>query len=147
MEISRNTAPVDRITTLEIRIRNLDALIRGLIEEVLDLKASAKTRSRPGSERDHQGLRQSPIAPEPGQPEPVSPSPPAPEAHTVIRPSAKSQPEDPVKPDMVRIMQPDGTMKMEPRSGDHTIDSSQGQGNIMKSNALRGRLAPRTPRN
>jgi hypothetical protein len=148
MEITRNTAPEDRITTLEIRIRNLDALVRGLIEEVLDLKASAKTLSRLGSERSRQDLRQGTITPETEAQEPVSPvTAPAPDARTVIRPSAKSQPDVLTEPAMVRIMQPDGTMKMEPRTGDRTIDSSHGQGNAMKSNALRGRLASRTPRN
>ena len=100
------------------RCQDLDALVRGLLNELLDLKTISKTISRQNREyvsRESVEVSAAPVA--------VSP-----DGNTVIRPRSARQPEVPVappEPEMVRIMQTDGTMKMEPRYGDQNhIDSA-----------------------
>lgn len=125
MENSANSEAEERIATLERKIRDMEALVRGLTAELLDLKKVAMGMSRQDSERSRQDLKKGTvvrgtIVPEQAGPS-ESPSPAAAPADekVVIRPKGADKQEEispPAEP-MVRIMQSDGTMKMEPRRG------------------------------
>jgi hypothetical protein len=112
MEITQNDGTEERLASLEKRARDMDAMVRGLLNELLDLKTISMKMSRQAVEYH--------------APEPVAATAPAPavaissDGSTVIRPKSARQPEAPVappEPQMVRIMQTDGTMKMEARYG------------------------------
>jgi hypothetical protein len=134
MEFSETGVSEDRITALERKVSAMETPVRGLIEELLDFKAITRTMSRQNGKpclleftQEQAGT----AAPESADPA-ASPLVAAPrECSTVIRPhSAAHQQDLPVaqaEPAMVRIMQSDGTMKMEIRRGDSTpIDAGVG---------------------
>ena len=151
MEIPGTGVSEDRIAALEKRVRDMEALVRGLVEEFLDFKAVAMTMSRQSDERNRQELKQGPVVR--GTPSPVLAGPPvsfpvtpSADGSTLIRPRGARQPDVPVapaEPVMVRIMQNDGTMKLEPRMGDRNpIDSASGYGRNKMGAALKARQAP-----
>lgn len=57
MENSANSEAEERIATLERKIRDMEALVRGLTAELLDLKKVAMGMSRQDSERSRQDLK------------------------------------------------------------------------------------------
>lgn len=138
MNDTESGVPDDKLAALEQRITALESLVKGMVQEMLDCKAivMAKSRSAPAPER--RVIVEQPnveaAQEEAAGPEPV-PAVPAPQKTTVIRPkSAKppAAPPAPPEPEMVRIMQSDGTFKMEPRRGSTgTIDSSPRPGGKM----------------
>jgi hypothetical protein len=113
MEISANSEAEERIAALERRIRDMEALVRGLTAELLDLKKVAMGISRQDGERSRQDLKKGTvvrgtIAPELAGPS-ESPAPAAAPADEkiVIRPKGadkQAEPDAPAEP-MVRIMQ------------------------------------------
>jgi hypothetical protein len=125
LEISTNGEAEERIAALERRVRDMEALVKGLTAELLDLKTVARGMVRRDGERSGRELKQgtvvrgttSPALAEPS----ASPSVDVPAGdRTVIRPKGAGQQDGkdaPAEPAMVRIMQSDGTMKMEPRRG------------------------------
>jgi len=136
MEIAETGASEDRITTLERKVSAMETPVRGLIDELLDFKAITRTMSRQNGKPGLVDFTQEPVVQDTAAlvPDASSASPfvAAPkECSTVIRPRAAAhQPDAPVapaEPKMVRIMQSDGTMKMEiRRGGDSTIDAGAG---------------------
>ena len=142
MEISGTGVSEDRIAALEKKVRDMDALVKGLIEELLDFKAVAMTMSRQAAEDRRQELKQGPVVQGTASPVPAGPSP-ASDGSTLIRPRGARQPDVPAEPAMARIMQSDGTMKLEPRYGDGSpIDSSKGYGRARKGMTARSRQNP-----
>jgi hypothetical protein len=122
MDISGTSVPEERIAALEKKVRDMDALVKGLLEELLDFRAVAMAMTRQSEERDRLELKQGPVVL--GT---ISPSgADTPEGVTVIRPREAHQPAAPAEPTMVRIMQTDGTMKMEARYGETGMISSTG---------------------
>jgi len=123
MDISGTGVPEDRIVTLEKKVRDLDALVKGLVDEFLDFKAVAMKLARDEGERSREELKRAPVAQGTAFPSGAAPS----ESNTVIRPKG-TRPADvpaaPAEPTMVRIMQTDGTMKMEARYGDKSMTNS-----------------------
>jgi hypothetical protein len=125
MEISTTGEAEDRIAALEKRVRDMDALVRGLTAELLDLKTVTMAMSRDDGERSRQELKRGMVvrsATPPAQEGPsASPSiAVTADGTTVIRPKGTRQQEvtdTPAEPAMVRIMQSDGTMKLEARFG------------------------------
>jgi hypothetical protein len=125
MEITEIVDEEERIAALEKRVRDMEALVKGLTAELLDLKMVAMEKTRQDGERSRQELKKGTVVR--GTPSPLlagpsaSPSVAVPaDDRTVIRPKGASQqdvPAAPAEPAMVRIMQSDGTMKMEPRRG------------------------------
>jgi hypothetical protein len=117
MEISTTGEEEERIAVLEKRVRDMEALVRGLIAELMDLKTVTMAVSRQDGKRSGQELKQGMIVTGP------SVSPPdalSSDGSTMIKPITASQEDSldtPAEPAMVRIMQADGTMKMEPRYG------------------------------
>ena len=114
-EISKTgTAEDERISVLEKNLRLMESRVNVLIDELLDFKAVAGTMSRRQKEDGE------------AAPEPVSIGTPlqsaaVPSGACAIIPADAPQsgvPAAPAEQNMVRIMQADGTMKMEPRYGD-----------------------------
>jgi len=136
MEIASTREEEERIAALEKRVRDMDALVRGLVAEMLDIKTVAMRLSREAGEQH----------PEPGEglvaasPSAIPSVPVSSDGSTIIRPKVRRQDglPDPAEPAMARIMQSDGTMKMEPRYGDEkTVDSSSGSGCTRKGTSAR----------
>jgi hypothetical protein len=125
MEISTTGAEEERIAALETRVRYMDALVKGLVAEMLDLKTVAMAFSRQDGERSRKELKQGTVVRGTVSPELAGPSTTPPvdapaDGTTVIRPKGAPRqdvPAAPAEPAMVRIMQSDGTMKLEPRFG------------------------------
>lgn len=120
----------------------MDALVRGLIDELLDFKAIAMTMSRQTGDDNAQEVSAGSMMGGTTSPSAATPA----EGSTVIRISGAHQPSVPVppaEPIMARIMQADGTMKMEPRYGERSpIDSSTGYGRTRKGTAGRSTQNP-----
>jgi hypothetical protein len=124
-EISTNGEADERIAALERRIRDMEALVKGLTAELLDLKTVTMAKSRQDGERSRRELNQGTVVR--GTISPALAEPPASSSvdvpagdRTVILQKGVSRQDGkdaPAEPAMVRIMQSDGTMKMEPRRG------------------------------
>ena len=120
MEIPRKESipaatPDDRITALERRMRELEAMVKGLTDELLDLKSIAMRLNKVNEERRAELKMTRPASPGTSGTV-VTPK-------RVIPPAPKAQPE-PEKMDM--IMQPDGTLKPERRvSSDYIVASGR----------------------
>jgi len=118
METGSGAATEERIAALEKKVREMEALVKGLTQELLDLKSITMKMSKQTDERSRQELRRTApaAAPAPGSPAPAT----AATGSTVIRPKGRAPeaPPAPAEPAMDWIMQPDGTMKQEPRRGD-----------------------------
>jgi len=134
MEIAETGVSEDRITALERKVSAMETPVRGLIEDLLDFKAITRTLSRQNGKPcifEYTQEQAGTAAPESADPS-ASPLVAAPrECSTVIRSRGATHQQDlPVaqaEPTMVRIMQSDGTMKMEIRRGDNsTIDAGVG---------------------
>jgi len=148
METSGTGVSEDRIASLEKKVRDMEALVKGLTQELLDLKSIAMKMSKQTEERSRQELKRGPIvqgtaAPAQAAPS-ASPSIATPTGgSTVIRPKGARQPEvpaAPAEPAMDMIMQPDGTMKLEPRRGDlNYIVASAGYGRNKKGTSVKGK--------
>ena len=136
MEFSETGASEDRITTLERKVSAMETPVRGLVDELLDFNAITRTMSRQNGKPGLVEFTQEPVVQGIAVPVPdeSSASPfvaTQKECSMVIRPRcAARQPDVPVapaEPKMVRIMQSDGTMRMEIRRGDNTtIDAGVG---------------------
>lgn len=123
MEIRESGVPEDRIAALEKKTGEMEELLKGLVAEMLDFKAFTKTLAREGY-REPAVQETVPAAPA------ASPAAAAQEeGRTVIRQHKSPAPEVAAEPEMVRIMQPDGTMKMEVRRGESKPrDGAKGSG-------------------
>ena len=127
METGIGAATEDRIAALEKKMREMEALVKGLTQELLDLKSITMKMSKQTDERSRQELRRVPAAQSSADPAPA----PSASGSTVIRPKGRAPetPPAPPEPEMQWIMQPDGTMKQEPRRGDKDyIVASAGYG-------------------
>jgi TolA-binding protein len=121
METSLSAATEDRIATLEKKVREMEALVKGLTQELLDLKSVAMKMNKQSEERSRQELKRGTIVAGTAS-QPAAPAAaPSTTGSTVIRPKGARQaeaPATPAEPPMGMIMQTDGTMKAEPRRGD-----------------------------
>jgi hypothetical protein len=120
MESGTGAATEDRIAALEKKMREMEALVKGLTQELLDLKSVTMKMSKQTDERSRQELKRAPIVQQGAQPSAAPTAAPSSSGSTVIRPKGKAPeaPAAPAEPIMDMIMQPDGTMKLEPRRGD-----------------------------
>jgi len=130
-------ASEDRIAALEKKVKEMEALVKGLTQELLDLKSIAMKMSKQTEERSRQELKRGPIVQQGAAPavSAAAPSYPSASGSTVIRPKSRAPeaPAAPAEPAMDMIMQPDGTMKLEPRRGDKDyIVASAGYGRNKK---------------
>lgn len=128
-------ASEDRIAALEKKVREMEALVKGLTQELLDLKSIAMKMSKQTEERSRQELKRGPIVQQGAAAPAAAPAYQSASGSTVIRPKSRAPevPEAPAEPAMDMIMQPDGTMKLEPRRGDKDyIVASAGYGRNKK---------------
>jgi hypothetical protein len=140
METSLSAATEDRIATLEKKVREMEALVKGLTQELLDLKSVAMKMTKQSEERSRQELKRGTIVAGAAS-QPAAPAAAPSTGSTVIRPKGARQAEAqaaPTEPPMGMIMQTDGTMKAEPRRGDKDyIVASAGYGK--KKSAAKGK--------
>jgi uncharacterized coiled-coil protein SlyX len=131
-------ASEDRVAALEKKVRDMEALVKGLTQELLDLKSIAMKMSKQTEERSRQELKRGPIV-QGAQPGASSaPAFTSSGGSTVIRPKGRAPeaPAEPAEPVMDMIMQPDGTMKLEPRRGEKDyIVARAGYGRTKKGGA------------
>ncbi len=116
-------ATEDRIAAMEKKMREMEALVKGLTQELLDLKSVSMKMSKQTEERNRQELRRAPTVVQGSQsyPAPDAAGPSSSSGSTVVMRKGARQPEAPAapaEPVMDLIMQQDGTMKLEPRRGD-----------------------------
>ena len=147
MKIMDYSGPDDaeeRITVLEKKCREMDMQVSTLLSELLDLKSVSMKMTRDAAQYRNRASVQDcntedTASSAEAEPAPVG-TPPVGNT-TVIRPKSASLPEVPAAepaPAMVRIMQSDGTFKMEVRRGDSTPrDSSGGWKDTQKSTSLK----------
>ena len=113
-------ATEDRIAALEKKMRDMEALVKGLTQEFLDLKSIAMKMSKQTDERSRQELRRAqPVVQDSPQAADVASSSSG-GSTVVMRKGARQSdaPATPAEPVMDMIMQQDGTMKLEPRRGE-----------------------------
>ena len=112
----------DRIAALEKKMRDMEALVKGLTGELLDLKSIAMKMSRQSDDRIKQEIRRGTPVIQSSQPSQVADvaSPSSGGSTVVMRKGARQPdvPAAPAEPAMDMIMQQDGTMKLEPRRGE-----------------------------
>ena len=138
MESSGSGAGEDRVAALEKKVNEMEALVKGLTQELLDLKSIAMKMSKQTEERSRQELKRVQPIVQSSVPGAVSGSaaPQAGGSTVVIRKgsrAAEAEPEAPAEPAMDMIMQTDGTMKLEPRRGEKDyIVASAGYGRNKK---------------
>jgi hypothetical protein len=102
----------ERVAALEKKMKEMEALVKGLTEELLDLKSIAMRLNKVSEERRQELKMMKPATPGDTSGSTVimqKKGGPAPERVTAPVPEEKR---------MDMIMQPDGTMKMEERRGD-----------------------------
>jgi hypothetical protein len=143
MEISgTGAATEERLVTIEKKLRDLEALVKGLTQELLDLKSVAMKMSKQTEERSRAELKR---VQQPGASvaQPAAPGgAPGSSSTVVMRKGAKQTdtPAAPPEPAMDMIMQSDGTMKLEPRRGDKNyIVASAGYGRNKKGTSVKGK--------
>jgi hypothetical protein len=146
MKIVDDSLPDDaqeRIATLETKCREMETQIRTLLADLLDLKSVSMKMTRDAAHYQSQIPAQDSNPEEMSSPAETEPAPAGTPGGntTVIRPKSASRPEVPVAepaPAMVRIMQSDGTFKMEVRRGDSSLrDSTGGWKDNQKSTLLK----------
>ena len=145
MEISGTDGSEERIAVLERKLQDMEPLVKGLIAELLDFKALAMTMSREAEERSRQELKLGQVVQSTPYPAQVVSSASASDGSTIVRLRSGHQadvPAAPPEPEMVRIMQSDGTMKMEPRFGGSINTSSVGYGRTKKGTFATEKQAP-----
>jgi len=151
----RLEAAEEHLRNLERKVRELKALVKGLMEEVLDVKSVAMKLSRDGEER-----RKKPAVAEErragatlqSEPRATAESRPvhAPEPRAPVRPVEKRQPAPQPAPvpddvDMELIMQNDGTLKPEPRRpSEYIVASPKFAGAPAKARGKGGKSPERT---
>jgi len=115
-------ATEDRIAALEKKMREMEALVKGLTQELLDLKSIAMKMYKQTDDRSRQDIRRAPPVVQGSQPSQVSEGAgvSAGGSTVVMRKGARQSdvPATPPEPVMDMIMQQDGTMKLEQRRGE-----------------------------
>jgi hypothetical protein len=144
MEISgTGAATEERIVAIEKKMRDMEALVKGLTQELLDLKSVAMKMSKQTEERSRAELKRVQPGVQGAQPQPVTQGvAPGPSSTVVMRKGAKSSdaPAASPEPAMDMIMQTDGTMKLEPRRGNKDyIVASAGYGRNKKGTSVKGK--------
>ena len=109
----------DRFTALEKKVRDLEAGVKGLTRELVDLKSLSMKMSKQIEDHNRQVLKGSPVIRESQTQTSASGGqvPPSGSTTVMIRKGAKT-PDKPAEPVFDDILQPDGTIEKEPRRGD-----------------------------
>jgi len=146
LEISgTGAATEERIVAIEKKVRDIEALVKGLTQELLDLKSIAMKMSKQTEERSRQEAKWGPPVVQGVQPQPANPTGvPGASSTVVMRKGAGARTSDapsaPPEPSMDMIMQSDGTMKLEERRGDKNyIVASPGYGRNKKGTSVKSK--------
>lgn len=125
MEIIKNPPPAtpatpeERISALEKKFREQEALVKGLTEEMLDLKSIVMRLNKVAEERGRTELKMTRAAGSSSAGTVVVPK------SRVLPQAARTPPPPPEPEKMEMIMQPDGMLKPEKRkSGDYIVASA-----------------------
>jgi hypothetical protein len=140
LEIS-GTGPAteERIAAIEKKMRDIEALVKGLTQELLDLKSLAMKMNKQTEERSRQELKRVQAVVQ-DAPTPTAAQGGSSGSTVVMRKGARASdaPAAPPEPVMDMIMQSDGTMKMEQRRGDKNyIVASAGYGRNKKGTSVK----------
>ena len=140
LEIS-GTGPAteERIAAIEKKMRDIEALVKGLTQELLDLKSLAMKMNKQTEERSRQDLKRVQAVVQ-DAPTPTAAQGGALGSTVVMRKGARASdaPQASPEPTMDMIMQSDGTMKMEQRRGDKNyIVASAGYGRNKKGTSVK----------
>jgi hypothetical protein len=135
MENSGNEISEERVAALEMKVNKMNTLVEGLTADLLDLKAINREMSKQiqdhGLKNTHVIVQNSPVDSAVIADEPT---PQQQDTSTVLVSSPRAE-EPKAEPEMVMIMQNDGTRKLEPRRGNTNCSfplASQG-GNKQKT--------------
>jgi hypothetical protein len=145
LEISgTGAATEERIVAIEKKVRDLEALVKGLTQELLDLKSVAMKMSKQTEERTRQEAKRGPAVVQGAQPQPTTTPAGAPAASSTVVMRKGARPSDapsaPPEPSMDMIMQSDGTMKLEERRGDKNyIVATPGYGKNKKGVSVKSK--------
>jgi hypothetical protein len=144
MEISgTGAATEERIVAIEKKLRDMEALVKGLTQELLDLKSVAMKMAKTTEEGRRAELKRAQPVAQGAQQQTVTPAgAPGSPSTVVMRKGAKpsDSPAAPPEPAMDMIMQTDGTMKLEPRRGNKDyIVASAGYGRNKKGTSVKGK--------
>jgi hypothetical protein len=109
----------DRFAALEKKVRDLEAGVKGLTQELVDLKSLSMMMSKQIEEHNRQDLKGNPLVRESQTQTSASGGQVLPTSSTtvMIRRGART-PDKPAEPVFDNILQPDGTIEKEPRRGD-----------------------------
>ncbi len=141
----------ERIEVLEMKCKETDAQMRAVLAEMRDLRVILDRMGRlpePGRNRVVAEEPEVPEAVADGREDKADPSQNTDpeETNVVVRPRQPAREEPPSEiagPAMVRIMQSDGTFRMEVRRGeDAMVDSSGAWDVTKKSTSFKGRKKP-----
>jgi hypothetical protein len=123
MEISGNDVSEERVAALEMKVNKMNALVEGLTQEFLDLKAINRQMSKQIQEHSLHGLKNTHVIVQ-DSPEDVAiaadvTTPQRQDRSTVLVSGLCADDAVPQvdESEMVMIMQNDGTRKLEPRRG------------------------------
>ncbi|WP_211530473.1 hypothetical protein [Methanocalculus chunghsingensis] len=132
-EPPREADDTARVIVLERRVRELEAMQKGLMEELLDLKSVTRKLARSVEEREKEEIQPVLMKAPDARPRSRAASegvvPQVTVRRTARAPAAEvpPEPEEEIdRSDMDLIMQPDGTLKPEKRSGNDYIVASSG---------------------
>ena len=137
-------ASEDRVAALEKKLKEMEALVKGLTQELLDLKSIVMKMAKQTDERSRQELKKVQPVAQGAQSAGASSAPSGSGSTVVMRPKsarqAEAEPEAPAEPAMDMIMQTDGTMKLEPRRGDtNYIVARAGYGRDKKGSSAKAK--------
>jgi hypothetical protein len=144
MEISgTGAATEERIVAIEKKVRDMEALVKGLTQELLDLKSVAMKMAKTTEEGRRAELKRAQPGVQGAQPQTVSPAGASGTPSTVVMRKGGKPADAPAAPPeqaMDMIMQTDGTMKLEPRRGNKEyIVASAGYGRNKKGTSVKGK--------
>ena len=142
-ETHQESQDLHKMKDLEMKVVEMESMIKGLTEELLDLKSVVRKLVR--VQEEHEVRERQPPAPvtiSRQAPEPVAPQPPQGKPETPAVAKGGAEPESVPAParkerhDTVMIMQADGTLKPEQRHAEDMIVASNRPG-IPQKNAAR----------
>lgn len=151
MEKIGKVSEEERIEMLEMKCRETDAQVRAVLAEMRDLRVILDRMGRQPAPGRNRVVAEEPDEPETGaggREDGADPSqdPATEETTIVVRPRQSARQELPPEtagPTMVRIMQSDGTFRMEPRRGANAMVDSSGTWDVTKkSTSFKGRKKP-----
>jgi hypothetical protein len=144
MENSGNEISEERVAALEMKVNKMNALVEGLTEELLDLKALNRQMSNQIQDHNLHGIKNTHFV---VKDSPINDSvithetTPLRQNTSTVAVSSPRVEESSPEPEMVMIMQNDGTRKLEPRRGNSNCSFPlAGQGGNKQKTMVKSKL-------